>query len=110
MLTSSCVIKRRAATRHKADRRVQYALFLLSLYVGPRMIWLINRGSWLVNMRQVRPSSLFQQSGLPANGLQCPSFATAWLYTVVQMNLPLAVLSLVITGGWVWWTGMKLVL
>lgn len=32
---------------------MQLALFILSLGVGPRMIWLINRGSWLVNMRQV---------------------------------------------------------
>ncbi|EGO03399.1 hypothetical protein SERLA73DRAFT_174865 [Serpula lacrymans var. lacrymans S7.3] len=79
-------------SRHKADRRTQALLFLISLFVGPRMIWLINRGSWLVNMRQ------------------CPPFATVWLYAVVQMNLGLAVASLILIFGWVWWSGMKLLL
>ncbi|KAG2369891.1 hypothetical protein BDR07DRAFT_1387308 [Suillus spraguei] len=79
-------------TRHKANPRTQLALFVLSLGVGPRMIWLINRGSWLVNMRQ------------------CPQFATIWLYTVVQLNLSWALLTLVIIGAWAWYTGMKLVL
>ncbi|KAG1779809.1 hypothetical protein EV702DRAFT_965634 [Suillus placidus] len=79
-------------TRHKANPRTQLALFILSLGVGPRMIWLINRGSWLVNMRQ------------------CPQFATIWLYTVVQLNLNWAVLALVMIGAWAWFTGMKLVL
>ncbi|KAG2077509.1 hypothetical protein BDR04DRAFT_1088557 [Suillus decipiens] len=79
-------------TRHKANPRTQVALFVLSLGVGPRMIWLINRGSWLVNMRQ------------------CPQFATIWLYTVVQLNLSWALLTLGIIGAWVWFTGMKLVL
>ncbi|OAX43888.1 hypothetical protein K503DRAFT_846906 [Rhizopogon vinicolor AM-OR11-026] len=78
-------------TRHKSNPRMQLALFLLSLAVGPRMIWLINRGSWLVNMRQ------------------CPQFATIWLYTVVQLNINWAVLSLVMIGAWTWFTGMKLV-
>ncbi|KAG2146742.1 hypothetical protein DEU56DRAFT_786183 [Suillus clintonianus] len=77
-------------TRHKANPRTQFAMFILSLGVGPRMIWLINRGSWLVNMRQ------------------CPQFATIWLYTVVQLNLNWAVLSLVMIGAWTWFTGMKL--
>lgn len=79
-------------TRHKANPRTQLALFILSLGVGPRMIWLINRGSWLVNLRQ------------------CPQFATIWLYTVLQLNLNWAVLTLVMTGAWAWYTGMKLVL
>ncbi|KAG2152148.1 hypothetical protein BD769DRAFT_1342820 [Suillus cothurnatus] len=79
-------------TRHKANPRMQLALFILSLGVGPRMIWLINRGSWLVNMRQ------------------CPQFATIWLYTVVQLKLNWAVLALVMIGTWAWFTEMKLVL
>ncbi|KAG0709542.1 hypothetical protein DFH29DRAFT_2158 [Suillus ampliporus] len=79
-------------TRHKANPRLQLALFLLSLGVGPRMIWLVNRGSWLVNIRQ------------------CPQFATIWLYTVVQLNLNWAALSLVMIGAWTWFTGMKLAL
>ncbi|KAG2042940.1 hypothetical protein BDR03DRAFT_989972 [Suillus americanus] len=78
-------------TRHKANPRMQLALFILSLGVGPRMIWLINRGSWLVNMRQ------------------CPQFATIWLYTVIQLNLNWALLTLVMIGAWAWFTGMKLV-
>ncbi|KAH7922457.1 hypothetical protein BV22DRAFT_1017229 [Leucogyrophana mollusca] len=81
-----------APARYKANTRMQIALFLLSLGVGPRMIWLINRGSWLVNMRQ------------------CPRFATIWLYTVVQLDLAPAVLSLAMIGGWSWWAGMKLIL
>ncbi|KAF9247218.1 hypothetical protein BU15DRAFT_70052 [Melanogaster broomeanus] len=78
--------------RHKNKTFVQLALFLLSLGVGPRMIWLVNRGSWLTNIAQ------------------CPQFATIWLYTVVQLRLSLAVLSLALIGGWTWWSGMKLLL
>jgi hypothetical protein len=32
---------------------MQLFLFLLSVLVGPRMIYLLKRGSWLVNMKQV---------------------------------------------------------
>lgn len=41
------------AIRQKQNIYMQMALFLLSLGVGPRMIWLINRGSWLTNIAQV---------------------------------------------------------
>ncbi|KAI6047269.1 hypothetical protein EDC04DRAFT_603755 [Pisolithus marmoratus] len=78
--------------RHKHSVRTQIALFLLSLGVGPRMIWLVNRGSWLTNIAQ------------------CPQFATIWLYTVLQLNLPLAILSLTLIGAWTWWMGLKLLL
>lgn len=78
--------------RHKRSVRTQAALFLLSLGVGPRMIWLVNRGSWLTNIAQ------------------CPQFATIWLYTVLQLDLPLAVLSLTLIGAWTWWMGLKLLL
>ncbi|KAH7887824.1 hypothetical protein F5I97DRAFT_1863089 [Phlebopus sp. FC_14] len=78
--------------RHKDNIRTQIALFLLSLGVGPRMIWLVNRGSWLTNISQ------------------CPQFATIWLYTVIQLNLPLAILSLALIGVWTWWTSMKLLI
>ncbi|KAG1892560.1 hypothetical protein F4604DRAFT_1700048 [Suillus subluteus] len=77
--------------RHKANPRMQLALSILSLCAGPRMIWLINRGSWLVNMRQ------------------CPQFATIWLYTVIQLNVNWALLTTVMIGAWAWFTGMKLV-
>ncbi|EPQ59277.1 hypothetical protein GLOTRDRAFT_70569 [Gloeophyllum trabeum ATCC 11539] len=76
--------------RHKQDRRVQFLLFLLSLATGMRLIWLVNRGSWLTNMRQ------------------CPPLATAWIYAVVQLDLGPATLSLVIVFSWVWWAGLKL--
>ncbi|KAF8558888.1 hypothetical protein OG21DRAFT_1493722 [Imleria badia] len=78
--------------RHKNNTITQLGLFLLSLGVGPRMIWLVNRGSWLKNIAQ------------------CPQFATIWLYTVIQLKLSFAFLSLVLIGGWSWWTGMKLLL
>lgn len=78
--------------RQKQNIYMQMALFLLSLGVGPRMIWLINRGSWLTNIAQ------------------CPQFATIWLYTVIQLNLPFAVLSLVLIGAWTWLAGLKLLL
>ena len=41
------------AARYKQHRRMQFLLFLLSSVAGPRMIYLINRGSWLVNIKQV---------------------------------------------------------
>ncbi|KZT24460.1 hypothetical protein NEOLEDRAFT_1116030 [Neolentinus lepideus HHB14362 ss-1] len=76
--------------RYKHDRRMQFALFLMSLAAGMRLIWLVNRGSWIVNMRQ------------------CPPLATAWIYTIVQLELGPAALSLAIVFSWVWWAGMKL--
>lgn len=42
-----------AGNRYKQDRRVQSALFCLSLGAGARLAWLMNRGNWLVVMRQV---------------------------------------------------------
>ncbi|KIJ70177.1 hypothetical protein HYDPIDRAFT_121682 [Hydnomerulius pinastri MD-312] len=78
--------------RHKENTIMQLVLFLISLGVGPRMIWLVNRGSWLTNIAQ------------------CPQFATIWLYTVLQLRLSLAVLSLTLIGGWTWWSGLKLLL
>ncbi|KAH9843801.1 uncharacterized protein C8Q71DRAFT_852325 [Rhodofomes roseus] len=79
-------------TRYKRFRWMQSLFFLLSLAVGPRLIWLINMASWRVVMKQ------------------CPPLATIWVYTVVQLDLGPAVLSLAIIGGWLWCSGMKLVL
>ncbi|KAL4081800.1 hypothetical protein V8B97DRAFT_1925384 [Scleroderma yunnanense] len=95
--------------RHKHNIRVQVILFLLSLGVGPRMIWLVNRGSWLTNMAQVRRLP-FPVAALFTAILQCPQSATIWLYTVLQLNLPLALLSLGLIGAWTWWSGLKLLL
>jgi len=77
-------------TRYKRTRKMQAFLFVLSLVVGPRMMWLINRGSWLVNMRQ------------------CPPLATIWVYTIVQLDLVPAVIGLAIVAGWVKWMGLRL--
>ena len=45
---SACI-----ANRYKRTRWMQLLLFLLSLAVGPRLIWLINLASWRVVMQQV---------------------------------------------------------
>jgi len=79
-------------TRHKAHRRMQMLLFALSTVVGSRMIYLLNIGSWLVNMRQ------------------CPALATVWVYTIVQLDLGPAVLSLITVSCYVWWKELKMIL
>ncbi|OJT13339.1 hypothetical protein TRAPUB_10105 [Trametes pubescens] len=76
--------------RYKADKRMQAALFWLSCIAGTRLIWLMNRGNWLVVMRQ------------------CPPIATAWIYAVIQLNLAPAVLSLVVAATFTWYKGYKL--
>ncbi|KAF5387887.1 hypothetical protein D9615_000338 [Tricholomella constricta] len=40
-------------THYKAYRKMQLFLFVLGILSGSRMLYLLNRGSWLVNMRQV---------------------------------------------------------
>ncbi|KAF9075927.1 hypothetical protein BDP27DRAFT_1314738 [Rhodocollybia butyracea] len=75
--------------RHKRNRNVQIFLFLLSCVVGTRLVYLIARGSWLVNMRQ------------------CPPLATIWIYATVELNLGSAVASLLVTGSFVWWKGLQ---
>lgn len=47
------------AARYKAHRRMQTFLFVLGILAGARLIYLMNRGSWLVNMRQVRDVRTF---------------------------------------------------
>ncbi|KJA29975.1 hypothetical protein HYPSUDRAFT_32020 [Hypholoma sublateritium FD-334 SS-4] len=79
-------------TRYKSYRRLQTLLFIVSVGVGCRMLWLLNRSSWLVNMRQ------------------CPPLATVWIYTVLQLDLGLAVGSLAAVGSFVWWKGLKILL
>ncbi|KIK65353.1 hypothetical protein GYMLUDRAFT_38801 [Collybiopsis luxurians FD-317 M1] len=75
--------------RHKRSRRVQIFLFVLSCVVGPRLMYLIARGSWLVNMRQ------------------CPPLATIWVYTALELDLGPCVVSLGVTGAYVWWNGFQ---
>ncbi|KAF8192508.1 hypothetical protein BJ912DRAFT_1057867 [Pholiota molesta] len=71
--------------RYKHTRRMQAILFALSLVVGSRMLYLLDNASWLVNMKQG------------------PPLATVWIYTVMQLDLALAVGSLVCVAGFVWW-------
>ena len=40
---------------------MQACFFCISIAVGTRMIYVVNRGSWLVNMKQVRTSPRPQQ-------------------------------------------------
>jgi hypothetical protein len=69
---------------------MQFLLFWLSVVAGTRMLYLLKRGSWLVNMKQ------------------SPPLATIWVYTIVQLELGAAFLNLVVVGGWLWWKGISL--
>ncbi|KIY46659.1 hypothetical protein FISHEDRAFT_46990 [Fistulina hepatica ATCC 64428] len=76
--------------RYKHIRRAQFLMFLLSVFVGSRLLWLLARGRWLVVIRQ------------------CPPLATVWIYTIVQLDLGLAVFNLVVCAIYVWYKGLKL--
>ncbi|KAK0206498.1 hypothetical protein DFS33DRAFT_1255526 [Desarmillaria ectypa] len=76
-------------TRYKSHRAMQLAFFVIANIVGPRMVYLLSRGSWLVNMKQ------------------CPPLATIWVYTIFQLNLGPAVVNLAIVVAFVWWKGLK---
>ncbi|KAK0468306.1 uncharacterized protein EV420DRAFT_1503711 [Desarmillaria tabescens] len=76
-------------TRYKSHRTMQFIFFVIANVVGPRMVYLLSRGSWLVNMKQ------------------CPPLATIWVYTIFQLNLGPAVLNLVIVVAYVWGKGLK---
>jgi hypothetical protein len=39
---------------------------------------------------------------------QCPPLATLWIYTIVQLELAPATLSLITVGCFVWWNGLRL--
>ncbi|KAG5644063.1 hypothetical protein DXG03_009153 [Asterophora parasitica] len=77
-------------TRYKAHRRTQLLLFILGTLSGSRLLYLLDRGSWTVNMRQ------------------CPPLATAWVYAVVRLDLLPAVLNLGAVGTYVWWEALSL--
>ncbi|KAJ7781331.1 hypothetical protein B0H16DRAFT_1298458 [Mycena metata] len=72
-------------SRYKKDRRVQRVLFLMGTAAGSRMLFVVQRGSYLLNMQQ------------------CPPLITLWVYIVVQLDLGLAVLNLAAVGIFVWW-------
>ncbi|KAF8165427.1 hypothetical protein B0H34DRAFT_689146 [Crassisporium funariophilum] len=77
-------------TRYKYNRRMQVLLFAISTLVGCRMIYQLDSASWLVNMSQ------------------CPPMATVWVYTIVQLDLGPAVVSLATVGMFVWWKGLQI--
>ncbi|KAK0230832.1 hypothetical protein IW262DRAFT_1340754 [Armillaria fumosa] len=76
-------------TRYKSHRTMQFIFFVIANVVGPRMVYLLSRGSWLVNMKQ------------------CPPLATIWVYTIFQLDLGPAVLNLALVVAYVWWKGLK---
>jgi hypothetical protein len=73
------------------------------------MIYLINRGSWLINMKQVFLTLPTDQIVWKLISPQCPPLAVTWIYVIVQLDLGPSVASLAIVGAWVWWKQMKLV-
>ncbi|KAF9482480.1 hypothetical protein BDN70DRAFT_875041 [Pholiota conissans] len=78
------------ALRYKQSRRMQALLAVLSITVGSRMLYLLDNASFLVNMKQ------------------CPPLATVWIYTIMQLDLELAVGSLICVGGFVWWKDLRI--
>ncbi|TEB30133.1 hypothetical protein FA13DRAFT_1733951 [Coprinellus micaceus] len=76
--------------RYKSYRMMQLFLFVVSLLTSTRLIYLINRGNYKTNMKQD------------------PPLATLWIYTIVQLDLGPAVLSLLTTGSFVWWNDLKI--
>ncbi|KAH7344611.1 hypothetical protein B0J17DRAFT_636131 [Rhizoctonia solani] len=77
--------------KHKAAPLAQLMLFLTAILAGPRMIWLVNKGSWLHVTRQA------------------PPLGTIWVYTIIQLNLVPAVASLAIVFGLAKFMDWKLV-
>lgn len=95
-----------AAIRYKQDRRLQMLLFVLSTLVGSRMLYLWDNASFLVIMKQV--NTLFGGcTGHSSVRAQCPPLITIWIYTVVQLDLGAAVLSLSLVGCFVWWQDIR---
>ncbi|CUA73876.1 hypothetical protein RSOLAG22IIIB_01397 [Rhizoctonia solani] len=77
--------------KRKATPMAQLLLFLTAISAGPRMIWLVNKGSWLRVTRQA------------------PPLGTIWVYTIIQLNLVPAMASLVVVFGLAKFMGWKLV-
>ncbi|KAF9263490.1 hypothetical protein L218DRAFT_317058 [Marasmius fiardii PR-910] len=75
--------------RYQEDRSTKFLIFLLSLCVGPRLLFILARSSYKVNIRQG------------------PPLITLWVYTIVQLDLGPACLNLFICGLFVWWKGLK---
>jgi len=93
--------------RYKHHRRMQYFLFILSCVVGSRLIYQYKRASWLVNMKQVIHQSPNLHVVLNIH-FQCPPLVTVWIYTILQLDLGPAVLSLFTVASFVWWKGIEI--
>lgn len=87
---------------------MQAGLFLLSIAVGARFIWMINRANWRVVMKQVRTFTHLDRDRLRTAATQCPPLATLWVYCILQLDLGPAVLGLTFVAIYVWVTGLKL--
>ncbi|KAF8517183.1 hypothetical protein BU17DRAFT_50124 [Hysterangium stoloniferum] len=77
--------------RYRSKRRTQFGLFVASAVIGMRLIWVVNRSSWLLIMKQG------------------PPLATLWIYGIVVLDLLPAVSSLAVVATWFWWYDMKLI-
>ena len=91
---------------------MQAFLFFLSLAMGSRLIYILNHASWIINMKQVFMSLwlyLCLRVEFLLSPFQCPPLATAWVYSIVQLNLAPAVASLALVGGWIRYMNLKLV-
>ena len=89
---------------------MQTAMCLASIGCGTRMIYVVNRSSWTIVMQQVGTSLLLLCAG---NSLgrqsQAPPLGTLWIYFIVQLPLPQAVLTLVVVASTVRYTGWKII-
>ncbi|KAL4241584.1 hypothetical protein ABKN59_000170 [Abortiporus biennis] len=76
--------------RYKARRAMQALLFALALGVGSRLVWIINNAPMRTNI------------------IQAPPLATVWVYTVVQLDLLPATVSLIVVFCWVKYMKLKI--
>ncbi|KAI0347067.1 hypothetical protein BDW22DRAFT_1351412 [Trametopsis cervina] len=76
--------------RYKQTRWMQAVLLIMGVVAGSRMIWVLNHANWKDVMRL------------------SPPLATAWVYAVMQLDLGYALLSLLITGGFIWYKKLNI--
>ncbi|WVF71361.1 hypothetical protein IAT40_006165 [Kwoniella sp. CBS 6097] len=77
--------------RHPTHFATNPLLMASSTGSGCRLMWLVNKGSWSVVTEQA------------------PSMGTLWILTIVQLPLSRAMIALAAVGGWLWYSGMKLI-
>ena len=95
------------ATRHKADRRVQALLLILSVACGSRLIYVVNWANWKTVVRQVIAKDSLVLHVLTQ--LQCPPLDTVWVYTILQLDLTYAVLALTFVAAFTKWKDLKII-